>query len=108
MKTTIGHQTVDRPSSSTEKSETLGKYLQKLANITKLCVVENQMDKAKRYLQIAEGIYNEGDAYTRSMIASVYVFSVSTFLEIRDMNIREMFPASLWSEYYQQVNSSTP
>jgi hypothetical protein len=106
MSTTV-KEGLDNVSIQSEQSENLSKYMHKLANITKLCVLEKQMGKAKNYLAYVERMYNQGDIRTKNIITNIYVFSVSSFLEIRSYNMREVFPKCLCDEYYKQVNAST-
>jgi len=80
--------------------------MQRFANVTKSFIRRGDMDKARRCLRTAEEIYCKGSAEIRNALVNVYVFSVSTFLEIRHAKIEHYFPASLQAAYYQQVNTS--
>jgi hypothetical protein len=83
-----------------------GKYLQKLANATRECLGRGDLKKAQQCIDLAETLYRQGNTHDRSLIASVFVFSVSTFLEIHRMHVAAFFPEKLREEYYRQVNAS--
>ena len=82
------------------------KQAQRFADLTKTLIMSGNIQRAKRCLQKAELIFNHGTAEVKNVITNVYVFSVSTFMEIHHCNIRNLFPESLQSEYQKQVNTS--
>ena len=77
--------------------------LTRLADITRSCLRERNMEKAAYYLSMAEDIYKKGNAYTRNLVANIFVFSVSAYCEICRLNIRKAFPESLLKEYRKRV-----
>ncbi len=79
---------------------------QRFADITKTLIITGNIQRAKHCMQIAEDIFNNGTAEVRNAITNVYVFSVSTFMEIHHCNIRNLFPKSLQLEYQKQINTS--
>ena len=80
--------------------------MQRFADITKASIVSGNIKRAKRCLGLAERIFTLGSAEIKNAIVNVYVFSVSTFMEIHHCNIRNLFPESLQSEYKKQINTS--
>jgi hypothetical protein len=80
--------------------------MQKLADITKVFIISGNIQRVKKCLDIATRLYSNGNNEVKNAIANVYVFSVSTFMEIHHYNIRKLFPKPLQSEYLKQVNAS--
>lgn len=89
-----------------KSSQTQCMQMQRFANITKLLIKRGNIERARRCLNIAGEMYEQGTAELRNTIVNVYVFSVSTFLEIHHCSIANFFPKSLKAEYYKQVNAS--
>ncbi len=88
------------------KEETLHSRMQKLAKLTKSCFLQNRHEHAKSYLDIAEQIYQAGDTRTKNLVSNIFVFSISTFLEIHNYCLSDILPQSLFKEYRNQVNAS--
>jgi len=82
------------------------KQTQRFAEITKTLIMIGNINRAKHCLQIAENIYKNGSSEIKNVIINVYVFSVSSFMEIHHCNIRNLFPQSLHLEYQKQVKAS--
>jgi len=80
--------------------------MQRFADVTKSLIMQGNIERAVRCLKIAEEIFNTGTSETRNAITNVYLFSVSTFIEVHNCSIRNLFPVALRSEYYKQVNTS--
>lgn len=82
------------------------KQAQRFADLTKTLIMSGNIQRAKQCLQKAEHIFNHGTLEVKNAITNVYVFSVSTFLELHHCNIRNLFPKSLQLEYQKQINNS--
>lgn len=82
------------------------KQMHRFADITKTFIIKGNIQRAKRCLETAETIFNKGNAEVKNAISNVYVFSVSSFMEIHHCNIRNLFPRALQNEYNKQVNTS--
>jgi hypothetical protein len=89
-----------------KSNQTLYSQMQRFANITKNLIRRGNIERAKRCLNVAEEMYEKGTEEIKSTVVNVYVFSVSTFLEIHNCTIGNFFPKSLKTEYYKQVNAS--
>ncbi len=76
------------------------------AEITKNLIRKGNIPRAKRCLGVAEQLLANGNAETKNLIANIYVFSVSTFMELHKCSIADLFPQSLRREYTAQVNAS--
>ena len=78
----------------------------RFAEITKAAIVSGNIARAKKCLALAESLFATGSYETKNAISNVYVFSVSTFMELRHCNNSNLFPKSLKAEYLKQINSS--
>jgi len=85
---------------------TIYERAERFAEVTKRAIVSGNIPRAKRFLAIAERMLNYGSQETKSIISNVYVFSVSTFMELRHCNISNLFPPLLKAEYVKQINTS--
>ena len=79
---------------------------QKFADLTTALIIKGNIIRAKKCLAVAEKLLLNGTAETKSAISNVYVFSVSTFMEVHHCSIANLFPATLRAEYIKQVNTS--
>ena len=84
---------------------TIYKQAERFAEITKTSIITGNISRAKKCLALAERLFNTGSNETKNVITNVYVFSVSSFLELRYCNISNLFPKSLKAEYIKQINS---
>lgn len=88
------------------RATTVYKQAERFAEITKLAIASGNITRAKKFLSLAESMLAKGSNETKSIISNVYVYSVSSFLELRHCNISNLFPASLKAEYNKQINTS--
>lgn len=85
---------------------TIYKQAERFAEITKSAIISGNIVRAKKCLALAERLFANGSYETKNAIANVYVFSVSTFMELRHCNISNLFPQALKAEYLKQINTS--
>ena len=78
----------------------------RFADVTKNLIMKGNIQRAKLCLQKAEELFNNGTSEIKNAISNVYLYSVSSFMEIHHCSISDLFPADLKSEYKKQVNSS--
>jgi len=76
------------------------------ANVTKNLIKSGRVRRAKKCLDIAELLFTTGSNETKSVIGTIYVNSVSTFMEMHHCSIARLFPDTLHAEYVKQVNTS--
>jgi len=76
------------------------------AEITKNLIRKGNILRVKKCLSVAEQLLITGNTETKNVISNVYVFSVSTFMEMHNCSIANLFPQSLRKEYIAQVNAS--
>ncbi|MGH2664672.1 DUF7674 family protein [Flavobacterium sp.] len=89
------------------KINTIYKDAERFAEITKRAIISGNIKRAKKCLSIAEQLLETGSNETKSVISNVYVFSVSTFMELRHCNISNLFPTGLKTEYIKQINATS-
>ncbi|MFA9189296.1 DUF7674 family protein [Flavobacterium magnesitis] len=82
------------------------KQAERFAEITKSAIISGNIVRAKKCLALAEKLFATGSYETKNAISNVYVFSVSTFMELRHCSISNLFPQSLKAEYLKQINTS--
>ncbi|MHA3789489.1 DUF7674 family protein [Flavobacterium hauense] len=76
------------------------------AEITKSLIRKGNIARAKHCLNVAEQLMISGNTETKNVISNIYIYSVSTFMEIHNCSIANLFPKSLREEYLKQVNTS--
>ena len=85
---------------------TVYKQAERFAGITKTAIITGNINRAKKCLALAERLFETGSNETKNAISNVYVFSVSSFMELRHCSISNLFPKSLKAEYIKQINTS--
>ncbi len=82
------------------------KQAQRFADITKALIINGNIKRAKRCMQVAETLFEKGNSEMKNVISNVFVFSVSSFIELHNCNIRDFFPERLKQEYANQIKTS--
>jgi hypothetical protein len=85
---------------------TIYKQAERFAEITKSAIISGNIVRAKKCLLLAERLFTTGSYETKNAISNVYVFSVSSFMELHHCTISNLFPQSLKAEYLKQINTS--
>lgn len=85
---------------------TVYKQAERFAEITKTAIITGNINRAKKCLAMAERLFETGSSETKKAISNVYVFSVSSFMELSHCSISNLFPKSLKAEYIKQINTS--
>jgi len=88
------------------QATTIYRQAERFAGITKNAIISGNISRAKKSLALAERLFLTGSSETRNAISNVYVFSVSTFMELRHCSIANLFPKTLRAEYLKQINTS--
>ena len=91
---------------NTKSKPNIYKQAQHFADVTKTLIAKGNINRAKKCLQIAEEIFVNGTSEVKNAISNIYLYSVSSFMEIHNCNIKGLLPASLQKEYIKQVNAS--
>ena len=82
------------------------KQAERFAEITKKAIITGNIIRAKKCLTLAEKLFETGSNETRNAISNVYIYSVSSFMELKNCSISNLFPKSLKAEYIRQINTS--
>jgi len=85
--------------------KTVASKAAQFAEITKYCIRQGNITRAKRCLDVAGLLFTTGSAETKNAIGNIYVFSVSTFMELRSCTVANLFPPVLRREYISQINT---
>lgn len=88
------------------QGNTIYKQTERFAEITKTAILSGNIVRAKKCLALAERLFATGNNETKIAISNVYVFSVSSFMELRHCTISNLFPKALKAEYIRQINAS--
>lgn len=86
--------------------KTISAKATQFAEITKSCIKQGNIARAKKCLDMAELLFNAGSTETKNAIGTIYVFSVSTFMELKSCSVANLFPPFLKKEYIAQINTS--
>lgn len=81
------------------------KKAERFAEITKKSLISGNVIRAKKCLNIAEKLFITGSSETKGIIANVYLYSISSFLKVKNCNISNLFPDVLKVEYSKQIAS---
>ena len=82
--------------------------MQRFAEVTKTLIINGNIERAKRCLKTAEEVFNRGTTPIQNAITNVYVFSVTTFMEMHNCNIKNLFPENLKTAYLKQIDGYYP
>ena len=85
---------------------TIYNQAERFAEITKSAIISGNIVRTKKCLALAERLFTTGSYETKNAISNVYVFSVSTFMELHHFTISNFFPKTLKLEYLKQINTS--
>jgi len=89
------------------KINTIYKKAERFAEITNKAIISGNISRAKKLLAIAENLLETGSNETKNVISNVYVYSVSSFMELRHCSISNLFPKTLKAEYIKQINATS-
>lgn len=87
--------------------QTVYKQAERFAEITKTALISGNILRAKKCLALAGRLFSTGSNETKTAISNVYVYSVSTFMELRHCSISNLFPQVLRTEYLKQINATS-
>lgn len=90
-----------------DKINNIYKQAERFADITNKAIISGNISRAKKLLSVAEKLLENGNNETKNVISNVYLYSVSTFIEIRHCRISNLFPKALKAEYIKQINATS-
>ena len=88
------------------KVTTIYQQAERFAEITKAAIVLGNTSRAKKCLALAERLFVTGSFETKNAITNVYIFSVSSFMELRRCSFSNLFPQSFKAAYIKQINTT--
>lgn len=94
---------------SNETLADIYKVVSAFAGFTKEHARNQDLKEVKHCFNVAEKMLHEGNSAVKNAIENVYVFSLSSLLDVpsaMSSRIRELLNASLKNEYYRQVSAS--
>jgi len=80
--------------------------MERFADLTIRLIKNGHILRAKKCFAVAEKLYMTGSTEVKNAVSSVFLFSVSSFMELHKCHIHNLFPGSLRSEYVRQINTS--
>ncbi|MBS1588196.1 MAG: hypothetical protein JST52_01150 [Bacteroidetes bacterium] len=86
--------------------ENIYKQAQRFADVTKKLIINGNILRAKRCLAIASNLMEKGNKEMQNAFSNVYVYSISSFMELHHCAIKNFFPQNLQNEYRKQINTS--
>lgn len=86
------------------QATSLFKKAERFAEITKKALIAGNVKRAKNCLNLAERLFVYGNAETKGIITNVYVYSLSSFLKVKNCSISNLFPEVLKTEYCKQMH----
>ena len=89
------------------KINTIYKQAERFAEITNKAIISGNISRAKKLLAVAENLLETGSNETKNVISNVYVYSVTSFMELRHCSISNLFPKALRAEYIKQINATS-
>lgn len=79
----------------------------RLAEITNDCLRQKRLSRINKCFAIAEKHLTEGNTAVKNAISNIFLFSVSTFVEIHHQyKVKQLLPENLLTEYKKQINTS--
>ena len=79
--------------------------MQRMAEVTVALVLAGKLIRAKKFLDVAERLFLSGKYQSRTAVSNVYLYDISTILELHRYNLQLLLPPNLQREYIKQINS---
>ena len=79
--------------------------MQRMAELTVTMILAGKLVRAKRFLDAAERLFLTGNYQTRNAVSNVYIYNVSTVLQLHHCNLQALLPANLQKEFIKQSNA---
>jgi hypothetical protein len=80
-------------------------HMQRMAELTVTMVLTGKLQRAKRFMESAERLFLSGNYQSRTAVSNVYLYDLTTILELHHYNVQTLLPQSLRKEYIKQINS---
>lgn len=80
--------------------------MERFATLTKVMIVEGNIKRAKKCFNVAETLFVNGNNEMKHAITTVFLHSVTCFIELHNCSISNLLPGLLRREYLKHVNAS--
>ena len=94
-----------------EQSKSLYKTISEFAAYTKELIRQGNLPLVKVCFGTAEYLLKEGSANVKSAIGTLYVYSITSFLDLTgavSKQVKELLPVHIRAEYKKQLSNSCP
>lgn len=79
--------------------------MQRMAELTSKMVLSGKLVRAGRFLDTAEKLFLKGNYRTRNAVSNVFIYNLSTILQLHHCDVNALFPYNLQKEYVRQSNA---
>ena len=80
-------------------------HMQRMAELTVTLVLAGKLARAKKFMESAEKLFLSGNYQSRTAVSNVYLYDVTTILELHHYNVQTLLPSSLKKEYVKQIKA---
>ena len=80
-------------------------HMQRMAELTIAMVLAGKLQRAKKFIESAEKLFLSGNYQSRNAVSNVYLYDVTTILELHHYNVQTLLPNILQKEYVKQINA---
>lgn len=92
---------------STQKKRNVYLQMQSFAATTKTLLIQGNMLRVKKCIGLVENLFVNGNNEVRNAISNVYLYSLTSFMEMHRYHVKELLPIKLREEYCKQINTSS-
>ena len=87
------------------KNNSIYNHMQRMAELTIAMVLTGKLQRAKKFMESAEKLFLSGNNQSRTAVSNVYLYDITTILELHHYNVQTLLPQSLQKEYIKQINA---
>ena len=80
-------------------------HMQRMAELTVTMILTGKLQRAKKFMESAERLLLSGNYQSRTAVSNVYLYDLTTILELHHYNVQTLLPQSLRKEYIKQSNA---
>ena len=80
-------------------------HMQRMAELTIAMVLAGKLQRAKKFMESAEKLFLSGNYQSRTAVSNVYLYDITTILELHHYNVQTLLPQNLQKEYIKQSNA---
>ena len=79
--------------------------MQRMAELTVTMILAGKIARAGKCLDAAERLFLSGSYQTRIAVTNVFLYDLSSILELHHFNVQTLLPQNLQKEYIKQINA---